>query len=275
MKISLSFENIEFCVLIPCYNNTPGLVQSVKSIFYHSPHFLVLIVDDGSAIPVDESSIGNYTNGMVKVLRSSPNEGITKALNKGLNWIVTNVNTPYVARLDCGDICQKNRFTRQISFLQRNLQIGLLGCWCHFKDEVSGQEFIYKGPELHKQIRKNMYFKNSFMHAGVVIRLTALDQTGFYPQNYEYVEDYALFWKLCNSTQVCIIQESLVNCMLNRGGISYKNKGKQLVGRLRVVWNIAPASIFKLVGIGKIFCLLLLPRALVLKLKVMAGKVQR
>lgn len=272
---ALGGEKFDFCLLVPCFNNREGLVMSLKSVTYISNTFLIVIVDDGSMIPVSAKEISDYTTGSVKVIRLVRNEGITRALNKGLDWIVANVNTQYVARLDCGDICHKDRFIKQVRFLDNNPAITLLGSWCTFEDEVKGQKFIYRSPEQHKAIFRDMYFRNSFMHASIMMRLTAVKEAGFYPVDYEYAEDYALCWILCKNAKVYIMQESLVNCMLNRKGISFKNKNKQLMARLRVVRNLAPNSLYKLFGILKIYCLRLMPRELILRLKIFVDKMQR
>ncbi|MGZ8550964.1 MAG: glycosyltransferase, partial [Chitinophagaceae bacterium] len=47
-----SFEALDFCLLIPCYNNFNGLIMSLKSVVYPSGNFLVLVIDDGSNEPV-------------------------------------------------------------------------------------------------------------------------------------------------------------------------------------------------------------------------------
>lgn len=42
------FSKIDFCLLIPCYNNFNGLIVSLKSVIYSSGNYLVLVIDDGS-----------------------------------------------------------------------------------------------------------------------------------------------------------------------------------------------------------------------------------
>ena len=42
------FGEIDFCLLIPCYNNYEGLVLSLKSVVYPTDNFLIVVIDDGS-----------------------------------------------------------------------------------------------------------------------------------------------------------------------------------------------------------------------------------
>src|SRR5690606_9473158 len=113
---------IDFCVLIPCYNNTVGLIKSLHSIHYNKGPYLILIIDDGSTQPVSINQLPEqYQNSnTIKILTFTVNEGIASALNHGLHWINDYVNTKYIARLDCGDICSPLRFEKQVEFLTKN-----------------------------------------------------------------------------------------------------------------------------------------------------------
>ena len=42
------FPEIDFCLLIPCYNNFNVLIVSLKSVIYSAGNYLVLVIDDGS-----------------------------------------------------------------------------------------------------------------------------------------------------------------------------------------------------------------------------------
>ena len=60
-------QELDFCLLIPCYNNKAGLMHSLTSVKYPPNRFLVLVVDDGSAEPINEKEISNQ----LPVCRSS------------------------------------------------------------------------------------------------------------------------------------------------------------------------------------------------------------
>ena len=127
---------LDFCLLIPCYNNFDGLLLSLQSIFYFPDRFLVVVVDDGSKIPVTSASIelGIKIDFPLVVLRNEVNQGIAEALNRGLKWIEEQKAANYIARLDCGDLCAPDRFYKQVEFMQDHPEVGLLGSWCVFED---------------------------------------------------------------------------------------------------------------------------------------------
>ncbi|HMR91510.1 MAG TPA: glycosyltransferase [Chitinophagaceae bacterium] len=260
--------HFDFCLLIPCYNNTEGLIKSLQSVYYTSGPFFALVVDDGSQAPVEADYVKKGISFPVTVLRSPQNEGITKALNRGLRWIQSNTSTTYIARLDCGDVCIKERFEKQVAFLNNHPGVGLLGSWCRFVDELNEEKgYLYKSPGNHQQIIKDMHFKNSFMHATVVFRSSVLACSGFYPENFEYAEDYALFWKMCNCSSSAILPEVLTICDINRKGISFSNKGKQLIARWKVVKEMGNNKIWKFLSLVKLTAQFFLPKNLTLLAK--------
>jgi glycosyltransferase involved in cell wall biosynthesis len=126
---------LDFCLLIPCYNNIAGLKRSLASVRYHTNQYVVVIVDDGSTQAVTTENLQPVFT-QIHIIRLLKNSGITHALNAGLDWIVKNTGAKYIARLDCGDVCTGERFTKQVAFLDAHPGVGLLGSWCFFASET-------------------------------------------------------------------------------------------------------------------------------------------
>ena len=268
-----SFGEIDFCLLIPCYNNFSGLIISLESVVYPSENYLVLVIDDGSKDPVTIERLNKEMKikKPVVVLQNEKNLGITVTLNKGLSWIEENTNTKYIARLDCGDTCVAERFVTQVQYMDANPEIGLTGSWCRIIDEETSFNYSYKAPVQDDAIRKAMYFRNVFMHATVMFRTSLLKKTGYYPTNFEYAEDYAFFWNLMNVSKVCIIGKFIVVCELNKRGISYKNKGKQLFARAKVINAFGSNLVLKISAYMRLALLFVLPKGILLQLKKWKG----
>jgi len=262
-------KQFDFCLLIPCYNNFEGLILSLKSVSYYDDRFMVVVVDDGSAVPVTMESIksGIEINYGLIVLRNEKNKGITDALNKGLLWIKENGKTEYIARLDCGDLCDPSRFYKQIDYLNKHPDTGLLGSWCTFEDKKSSFRYPYTTPTDHERIKKAMYFRNVFIHPTVIFKTSLLKKTGFYPYEFMHSEDYAFFWKLVKITHSHILNEFLVICEINQEGISLKNRKEQLSGRAMVVARYGTNLLLKISGMLRIKALSILPKQLLLRLR--------
>lgn len=257
----------DFCLLIPCYNNAEGLLESLNSVEYPGDKYLVVIVDDGSTIAL---SAGLISTGLKKaipfvLLHNEKNEGITHSLNKGLDWIEANMKTKYIARLDCGDIVAADRFLRQVEFLDLHTEVVLLGSWCKFVEKKTGRGFLYKTECTHKAIVREMHFRNVFIHPAVMFRASVLEKNELrYPLNYMHAEDYAFFWILINAGQSFILDNFLTTCEINGKGISIRNRGKQLRSRIKVINKFAASSSLKILSYFRMSVLFITPYRLLL-----------
>lgn len=260
-------QQIDFYVLIPYYNDPEGLVQSLQSIDYYPGKFSILIVDDGSALPIDQTSLLSRINPeiAVQIIRLPANQGIARALNKGLEWLSDQDGYKYIARLDCGDICEKDRFYRQVAFLDKHPETDLLGSWCTFKDYATGNAYLYKTPTRLNRIEKSMYFRNIFIHPTVMWRAAAKRQ--LYPEIFPHAEDYGLFYAFMRKKNYAILPENLVTCKLNRNGISLKHRKEQLRSRMEVVKHYGRNKLLTALGVLKVKLMMFIPYTWIWQIK--------
>ncbi len=259
----------ELCVLIPCYGNLHGLKKSLQSISYHKGKYLIVIVDDGNEEPINEQALpqNNDEPLPLHIIRLPQNKGITSALNTGLQWIIDTIKCTYIARLDCGDLCDPERFYKQINYLRVNPDVFMLGSWCYCQDMKTTIKYNHKTPEHHREIRKAMYFRNVFIHPTVILRYEVLDKAGLYPESYPHAEDYAWFWKIVNQVKTAIIPLYLVTCEINTHGISQSNRDLQLRSRMIIVKEFGRNFALKQSGILKIKILMKIPYSFILYVK--------
>ena len=259
---------VDICVLIPCHNNLTGLIASLQSIVYANDRLLVLIVDDGSSIPVTQGIQDRQWNHAfaIDVLRLDINSGITVALNAGLDYIGTNLNARFVARLDCGDVCDPTRFILQAGFLDNHPDIDLIGTWCKFRNAADGRIYNYRTPTQHNAIKRSMYFRNVFIHPSVMWRFETL-QAFRYPQQYPHAEDYGLFYDIVLKKRTAILNHYFVTCEINGTGISLKNRFAQLRSREAVIKDYGTNKWLVLLGVIKLRFLMIVPATWLYRLK--------
>jgi glycosyltransferase involved in cell wall biosynthesis len=267
-------KQYDLALLIPCYNNLEGLMRSLNSIHYHIEKIFIIIVDDGSDIPISPERLRKDCNikFLLHVIRLAENAGITKALNTGLRWINENVDCRYIARLDCGDLCKPERFYVQMDYLNDHPETGLLGSWCYFHDPKSGYTYRYTTPQKHEAIQKAMYFRNVFIHPTVIFKKEMINTKGFYPESYPHAEDYAYFWELLSSIRAHIISRFLLICESNSKGISSKNRALQLQSRMKIINTFGSNWILKFFGKLKMTILIKIPDQALLMLKRIKNK---
>jgi glycosyltransferase involved in cell wall biosynthesis len=268
----------DFCVLITCFNHEQRLIRSLQSIHYHPKRYFVLIVDDGSAIPLSQARLIEQIPDPpeIVILRLPTNGGITRALNEGLTYLSgTNhegltypkYTARYIARLDCGDLCMKDRFIKQVEFLDRHPDIDLLGTRCIFKDFLSGDSYKYLAPPDHDQIMRQMHFKNVFIHPTVMWRASVTRRLPAYPDTYPHAEDYAYFFEMLQQGRAAILPEYLVISEINPGGISITFRRQQLKSRIDVVRKYGHSRLYGIMGELRLRLWMLVPAAWALKIK--------
>lgn len=260
---------LDFFLLIPFYNNLTGLIRSIQSVRYNPVNYGILIVDDGSTVALQQADLADYIQpGLrVEIIRLTENQGITKALNTGLEWLQEKNNCQYVARLDCGDLCTASRFHTQIAFLRQHPDIDLVGSWCVFTNFATGLSYRYNTPTEHEKILKGMYFRNLFIHPTVIWKAETILRTGKYPETFPHAEDYGFFYQILNKGKGAIIPEELVISEINPKGISLNFRKEQLKSRMRVVRQYGKNGFFSLLGVLKIWVLLAIPYKMVLQAK--------
>lgn len=259
---------LDFVLLIPCYNNLEGLYKSIESIEYINQRFIIIVIDDGSHIPITLDGLKmKFNNKPILVINNKINVGITTSLNNGLRYITQNIQTQYIARLDCGDLCSKDRFMKQVDYLNANHDIHLLGSWCKFIDHKKQSSYLYQTKTNHQDILKEMNFKCSFIHPTVMFRVIVLSTIGMYPTNYSLTEDYAYFWEILNKHQCSILPEILTTIELNSNSLSSKNYKKQLLQRIKIINKFSNHVLYKCLGILTLSFRYILPTKLVLMIK--------
>ena len=262
-------QQIDFYLLIPFFNNLPGLLHSLQSVQYDADKFVVVIVDDGSKQPITREVLNQHIASEIKteIIRLPQNQGITIALNTGLQWILQQKNAQFIARLDCADTCSADRFYKQVAFLKQHSNINLVGSWCIFKDYSSNVAYKYITPTRHNNIIRGMHFRNIFIHPTVMWRCEALRGGDFYPENYPDAEDYGFFYQLIMKGECAIIPEYLVTCEINHKGISISSRKKQLKSRIKVVREYGKNRVLRYLGVLKLRLLLIIPYNIIFSLK--------
>lgn len=219
----------KFSVLIAVYkkDNAKHLMEAIESCFNQTliPDEIILVKDGELTLELN-FTILNLQKKYIqfKVVGLKKNRGLGLALKYGLKFISCDI----VARMDSDDISKPNRFEKQIRFLERNPEIGIVGSWIsEFNIDPKVIICERKVPENHLEISKTLKYRNPFNHPSVVFRKKAVLKAGSY-KHFPLNEDYYLWGRmLINNIKFYNIQESLLSFRINnetysrRGGIEY------------------------------------------------------
>lgn len=262
---------IKTIILIPHYNNLVGLRKSLSNIF-HKTGVDVLVIDDGSTkeLRPELTSLKAYLNPNVNLeIDYLPNNrGITETLNYGLNRILEKGKHEFIARIDCGDTCVKNRFSLQEDYLETNPDVSLVGSWVKWINNASNKHvFSYRPPCEYKKIKKRMSIRCNVIHPSVMYRVDIVKKVGIYPLNYNAAEDYAYFFEMAKHSKIANIPKFLTHTEHNKEGITAQNKRTQNKSKLKIVMKYGKRDLYLLYGILLNLILIYTPASLIFKVK--------
>lgn len=261
----------DIIVLIPHFNDAEGLKDSLNSI-REEIAVDVLIVDDGSDNPPHKTSlVENYTKGGLYLLILEQNVGIEHALNRGLQEIMQ-MNYPFIARLDCGDLCLPNRFKQQLDYMKEHPNIALLGTQVNYIDEKS--QFLYQSnfPISFENIRKQMFKNCMLVHPTVMFRSEVINKAGMYPTNYKAAEDYAYFMNIIKIFEAENLPDVLVEKEVDDQSISTAKYKLQLRSRIRIILKHFYIGWYPIYGLIRNCILYLFPQKVIARVKLLKSK---
>ena len=254
MSSNLDFK---FSVCMSVYkNDRPEYVDiAIQSIFIKQtvkPNEIVLVVDGPISMEL-ESLIDNYStkySEIFTIIKLEKNQGLGNALRVA----VEKAKYDWVARMDSDDIAAPDRFEKQKSFLQANLDVDIVGGQItEFIDVESNIVGLRNVPLLSADINVYIKARCPFNHMTVMFRKDKILAVGNYI-DWHYNEDYFLWIRMfLAGCQFANLPETLVNVRVGkemyqrRGGWKYFMSEARLqkymfdyeiIGVIRYMYNI-------------------------------------
>lgn len=182
-------------VIMGIYNETnkKQVKEAVDSVLGQSfSDFEFLIYDDGSK---DENYkwLEEYCreDARIHFSHNPKNRGLSAVLNDCMKQ----AEGEYIARMDADDISERERFARQVAFLDSHQDYAWVGCHAKLigESEVWGQREVTEIP-----VNTDFLQTSPFIHPTVMFRTEILRQAGGYSEEpmAQRVEDYELFMRL-------------------------------------------------------------------------------
>jgi glycosyltransferase involved in cell wall biosynthesis len=173
----------DITVGIPFYkgSNVAHLRAAIESILWQNLRVKEIhLIQDGSVSKTLQELIKEYTTTYphIKNLLISQNMGLAHALNVS----ILNSSSKYYARMDSDDISHPERLSKQIDFLENNLDIDILGTYAFvFEDEIPNENCSIRiMPLRDKEIHDLFHYQNPLIHPSVMFRRSVFAKTGLY-----------------------------------------------------------------------------------------------
>ena len=211
-------------VLMSVYNDERFLKAAVESILAQSYTDLeFVIIDDGSSDGSAEV-LRDVKDARLKIAFSKRNWGLTASLNRGMR----SCRGKYLARIDSDDIADPERLRRQVDFLEKQADIGIVGSSRLLIDEAGQVIGCSHPPADDLAIRWKSLLGNPFGHPTIMLRMDLLKRHRLqYDRSFRTAQDYELWTRLLRVTRGANLREPLVRYRLRRGS-SRTDKTRQL-----------------------------------------------
>ena len=232
-KINISAAAVgvpKVSVLMPVYN-TPQefLMEAIESILNQSfSDFELIILNDASPDANVERVVKCYHDPRIKYYRNDRNQGISESRNKLIDLALGE----YLAVFDHDDVSLPQRLEKQVTLLDKNPDIGVVGCW--FK--MVGSDEVQKLPVKNADIKKQLFTGCCLAHSSTMIRKKVLrDNNIKYEAVYSPSEDYALWCRLIDKTKFANIPEVLFLYRNHEGNTSHKQSVEMKETAIRIM----------------------------------------
>ena len=186
-------------VLMPVYNAGLYVYEAVESVLQQSyTDYELLIIDDGSSDDTLQK-ITMFDDPRIRIVKNETNMGLVHTLNRGIQL----AEGEFIARMDGDDICLPHRLERQINYMEQHPNVGM--CGSHVQVIHSGE--VWELPQDPNELKVLLMFHCT----SVMIRKNVLDDNElYYDLHYSHAEDYDLWVRLAEVTQLTNIPEVLL-----------------------------------------------------------------
>lgn len=246
--------------LMPAYNPAQDdLTRTVNSLLAQTESADIVIVDDGSQRSIGEM-LAPHEN--IVLLRLDRNQGIATALNHGLEYIVGS-GYEFVARMDCGDICGRDRIAKQQAHMDVHPDTDLLGAFADIVDERGNHLFFEGTSGGRAAIGRKLQDNAAFKHPTFFFRTSWVRKFGEYSTSYPHAEDYEFMRRAHARGNIDCLDDVVVIYEKNSSSISSRNRSAQLWSRLRIQLKyLEPTRVAAYVGMVRTIVTLLVPAPL-------------
>jgi len=218
-------------VIMTVYNGEKYIKEAIDSILRQTyKNFELLIINDGSTDNTLKI-VNQYQDKRLKLIQNPINSGIVYSRNKALE----ESTGEFIAVLDADDIALPTRLKKQLNFLEKNTDFGLIGGWAELIDEYGNLTGIkWKNKIPPNRISSTLLFNNLFTHSAAMLRKNAIPADGY--RQYEISCEFDLWIRMAKKWKLGNLNEILVKYRIHSEGVS-KNKKETLDQELKQIYT--------------------------------------
>ncbi len=221
-------------IIMSTFNDALYIKRAITSVLQQTYTDWEFIIINDDSKDTTEKIVTQFAkiDSRIKLFTNATNKGLVKNLIAG----VEKSKGKYIARIDGDDEwIDMNKLKKQIEFLEKNPDYGLIGTWANIIDTQGNLILQTKNPSTDSEIRNYLLIENCFFHSSVVIRKSILKKVGGYNPYYFTTEDYNLWLRIGVISKMYNMPEYLINYRINPNGINSTKYHFQLDETIKLV----------------------------------------
>lgn len=196
-------------VIMPLYNGEEHIVEAIESILKQTyQNIEIIVINDGST-DASEKIVKSINSSKIIYTEHKYNLGLPAARNTGIDL----AKGKYIALMDGDDISLPTRIEKEVNFLEKYSEIGLVGS-CYERFEVGTQGIksrIKKVPSDSAEIKAKLLFSNVLAASSTMIRADVLKNNQLkFDISKRQAEDFDLWNRLSFVTKIANLDEVLL-----------------------------------------------------------------
>ncbi len=208
-------------VVMPVYNTEYEYLKiAIESILNQTHSNLeLIIVDDCSQTDIFADVVSQYKDDRIHFIRNDKHIGVgaSNARNIGMSY----AHGKYIAVLDSDDYAYPDRLEKQVEYLEKNEEIGILGTKYR---QIPG-DFVYDKTGSNEYLKAFCLLINPpFGHSTVMMRKSVLDETGAQYEHNVICDDYRMWLDMMDKTYFANLNETLVDYRYHEENISHERE---------------------------------------------------
>ena len=227
--------NKKFSVLLSIYSKEQPeyfaiAMESIWNSQILKPYEIVLVQDGPlpEELHIEIQKWSNILKDKLIIVVQKENMGLAISLNNGIQYCTCD----YIARMDTDDVSHSDRFLKQIDFMNKNLEIDIVGSAIDEINELGvlikkGVKYPLNDEDCFKFFKK----RDPVAHPAVMFRKTFFEKAGFYDEKFRMAQDTILWYQgFLSGCKFSNIQESLLS--FRRSSDLYERRSNKKKARM-------------------------------------------
>lgn len=216
-------------VILPAYNAEKYIAEAIDSILGQTySNFELIILNDCSKDRTEEIIL-SYDDPRIVYLKNEENLGVAATLNRGLAV----AKGEYVARMDADDISLPERFEKQVTYLDGNKDIAVLGTNVESFNALGTISAGWSAQDP-LQTKVDMLFACGMAHPSVMMRTDVIRALGGYDVEFNGLEDYELWCRVLENHQITTLPDVLLRYRIHGSQVT-QNPSERYLELLRTL----------------------------------------